>query len=148
MPGTVKDIVHAAVLHDLGLSERYEAEPGSFEWVGARKAREFCIDHSFADVKADLVHDAVALHTSFGLATSREPEVAMVHYGAGLDILGRRLEDVPRTSLETIEERYPRTGCKEHFIDCLRRQAELKPESHIAGHVALGLPDRIKDTLG
>ena len=137
----------AALLHDLGLTEQYEADPGSFEWVGAKKAREFCIERGLSELKADLVHDAVALHTSFGIATSREPEVAMVHYGAGLDILGRRIDDVPKESLMTIVERYPRNGCKEHFVASLRRQSDLKPDSHIAGHVALGLPDRIIDTL-
>lgn len=137
----------AALLHDLGLTEKYAAEPGSFEWVGAEKARVFCTDQGYSEVRADLVHDAIALHTSFGLATSREPEVAMVHYGAGVDILARRIEDVPKTSLEEIQELYPRSGCKEHFTECLNRQAELKPDSHIAGHVALGLSDRIPATL-
>jgi len=137
----------AALLHDLGLTKKYEAEPGSFEWVGAEKARVFCVEQGLPEVKADLVHDAIALHTSFGLATSREPEVALVHYGAGLDVLGRRVEDVPRASLDEILERYPRDGCKAHFSECLHRQAELKPDSHIAGHVSIGLPDRLVDSL-
>lgn len=137
----------AALLHDLGLTETYEAEPGSFEWVGADKAYAFCLAQRLPESKAELVHDAIALHTSFGLATSREPEVAMVHYGAGVDVLGRRLDEIPRKSLEQILEQYSRDGCRGHFSACLYRQAELKPDSHIAGLVQIGLSERLIDTL-
>ena len=76
----------ACLLHDLGLSEVHRDEPGSFEWVSAREARNFCSARGLSDAKADLVHDAVALHSSVGLANRREPEVAFVHYGAGLAV--------------------------------------------------------------
>lgn len=137
----------AALLHDLGLTEAYEAEAGSFEWVGARKGREFCLQQGWPESKADLVHDAIALHTSFGLATSREPEVAMVHFGAGVDVLGRRLEEIPKTSLSQVLEQYSRDGCTEHFSACLYKQAELKPDSHISGLVEIGLSERLVDSL-
>lgn len=137
----------AALLHDLGLTKTYEAEPGSFEWVGAEKAHAFCLEQGLPESRADLVHDAIALHTSFGRATSREPEVALVHYGAGVDVLGRRLDELPPDSLVQILEQHPRDGCKEHFSACLHRQAELKPKSHIAGLVAIGLSERLIDSL-
>jgi len=133
----------AAVLHDLGLTPRYEAEPGSFEWVGARLARDFGLEHGMDAPRADLLHDAIALHSSVGIAGSREPEVAMVHHGAGLDLFGSRLAEIPPLELERLLEEWPRCDFKTAFPTCLARQAQQEPDSHIAGAIGLGLADRI-----
>ncbi len=134
----------ASVLHDLGLTPAHEAEPGSFEWVGARRARAFGIEQGMDPQRADLLHDAIALHSSVGIASSREPEIAMVHYGAGLDLFGARLGEIPRLDLERLLEEWPRCGFKTEFPTCLERQVELKPDSHIAGAMGLGLADRTR----
>ena len=133
----------ASVLHDLGLSDAYEKEPGSFEWVGAERARAFGIEHGVAPERADLLHDAIALHSSVGIASAREPEVAMVHYGAGLDLFGARLAEIPTLELERLLEAWPRCDFKTAFPACLARQVELKPNTHIAGALGLGLADRV-----
>lgn len=137
----------ACLLHDLGLSDVHRDKPGSFEWVSAREARTFCVDRGLPDAKADLVHDAVALHSSVGLANKREPEVAFVHYGAGLDLLGKRVDHIPKSDLSAVLDRFSRESFKQEFSCCLRDQYEKKPNSHISGHVALGLPDLIPDQL-
>jgi hypothetical protein len=134
----------ASVLHDLGLTPPYEAEPGSFEWVGARRARAFAIEQGMEPLRADLLHDAIALHSSVGIAGSREPEVAMVHYGAGADLFGLRLDEIPPLDLERLLDEWPRCGFKAEFPTCLARQVELKPDSHIAGAMALGLAGRVR----
>jgi HD superfamily phosphodiesterase len=56
----------AAVLHDLGLTDSLADKPGSFEWVGAREAQAFCEEQGLAEPSRNLVHDAVALHSSVG----------------------------------------------------------------------------------
>lgn len=137
----------ACLLHDLGLSDTYKDQSGSFEWVSAREAHRFCLDRGLSADKADLVHDAVALHSSVEVANKREPEVAFVHFGAGLDLLGKRVDHIPPVDLSAVLERYTREGFKEEFSCCLREQFEKKPDSHIAGHVALGLTDLIPDEL-
>jgi hypothetical protein len=134
----------ASVLHDLGLTPTYEAEPGSFEWVGARRAHAFGIEQGMEAQRADLLHDAIALHSSVGIAGSREPEIAMVHYGAGLDLFGSRLAEIPLLELERLLEEWPRCGFKRDFPTCLERQVELKPQSHIAGAMGLGLAGRVR----
>jgi hypothetical protein len=136
----------AAVLHDLGLTESLEAEPGSFEWVGARRARAFGLEQGMARRRADLLHDAIALHSSVGIAHRREPEVAMVHYGAGVDVLGMRIDEIPATDLDHVLEAWPRCGFKKDFPGCLERQTALKPNCHIAGMVRLGFDRRVRAT--
>lgn len=134
----------AAVLHDLGLTPTYEAEPGSFEWVGARRARAFGIEQGMEPRRADLLHDAIALHSSVGIAGSREPEIAMLHYGAGADLFGLRLGEIPPLDLERLLAEWPRCDFKAEFPTCLERQVQLKPNCHIAGAMGLGLAGRVR----
>jgi hypothetical protein len=134
----------ASVLHDLGLTPEHEAEPGSFEWIGAKHARAFAIERGMDPQRADLLHDAIALHSSVGIASAREPEIAMVHYGAGVDLFGVRLDEIPPLDLQRLLEEWPRCGFKTDFPTCLERQVELKPDSHIAGAMGLGLAKRVR----
>lgn len=138
----------AAILHDLGLSETHADDPGSFEWVGARLAHRFCLDQGAAEARAELVHNAIALHTSAGIANKQVPEIAMVHFGAGLDLFGMKLDEVPPAALASILEAHPRDGFKACFPPCLQHQADTKPGSSIAGPMALGLSDMIQEKLG
>lgn len=137
----------ASIMHDLGLTETHKDEPGSFEWVSAKHAHKFCLDNQMEKLRAALVHDAIALHASVGIAGSKEPEIAMVHFGAGMDLMGMRLKEVPKFALENVLERYPRDGFKSSLACCVTHQAETKPDSQIAGHVDLGLLDRVLDEL-
>lgn len=138
----------AAILHDLGLSEKHADDAGSFEWVGAGLAHDFCLQNGQAEERAALVHDAIALHTSAGIANKCQPEIAMVHFGAGLDLFGMRLEEIPADVLAAILEKHSRDDFKACFGPCLQHQADTKPKSSIAGPMALGLSDMIQETLG
>src|ERR1700689_5891753 len=76
----------AAILHDLGLTERYTAE-NRFEVDGANAAREFLKDRGISAQQAQVVWDAIALHTTPTLALHKEPEVVMTHSGIAVDVL-------------------------------------------------------------
>ena len=69
----------------------------------------------------------------------------MVHFGAGLDLFGLRVDEVPKGEFERVLEEWPRCAFKTGFTSCLERQVQLKPESHIAGAMGLGLRKRIHD---
>jgi UTP:GlnB (protein PII) uridylyltransferase len=66
-----------AIMHDLGLTERFDAEQ-RFEVNGADAARAFVLEHGLSDEKAEIVWDAIALHTSIGIAVRKQPEIALV----------------------------------------------------------------------
>lgn len=138
----------ASILHDLGLSDPHKDDEGSFEWVGARLAHNFCKNEGLAEERAALVHNAIALHSSLGIADKSTPEIAMVHFGAGTDLFGMRIDDVPALDLSRLLEAHPRDSFKTCFSACLMHQAETKPNSHIAGPVALGIEGRIVADLG
>jgi hypothetical protein len=137
----------SAMLHDLALAEPHIASPGSFEWIGAKLAHEFCIDKQQSEARATTVHNAIALHTSLGIAHRYPPEIAMLHFGTAMDLFGMRIEEIPDNNLHDILSEYPRGHFKAEFSPCLGHQATIKPDSHIAGAVGVGILDRIKPDL-
>ena len=84
----------SAVLHDLGLTNRYTAE-NRFEVDGANAAREFLKDRDISKQQTQVVWDAIALHTTPTLALHKEPEVVMTHSGIAVDVLGVGLDRIP-----------------------------------------------------
>ena len=134
----------AAMLHDLGVTEAHANDPGSFEWVGASLAHKFCLGAEQSESRAAIVHNAIALHTSLGLADRYQPEIAMLHFGTAMDLFGMRIEEVPNGTLEIVLSDYPRGAFKAEFSPCLSHQAQIKPDSHIAGAVGIGILDRIQ----
>ncbi|MFK7731657.1 MAG: HD domain-containing protein [Pseudomonadales bacterium] len=137
----------AAMLHDLGVSETHANDPGSFEWVGARLAHEFCLSNEQSDARAATVHNSIALHTSLGVADKFKPEIAMLHFGTAMDLFGMRLDEIPRETLDLVLSGYPRGAFKTEFSPCLAHQAESKPDSQIAGAVGIGILDRVQEKL-
>lgn len=134
----------AAIMHDLGLVEPYDRD-GSFEVNGARAARAFLLEQGMERNVADLVHEAIALHSAVGIAAKREPEIALVHYGAGMDVIGFRAEDIAPETRDSIIAAYPRLQFKQEFSVLLDDQVRRKAQCHIAGHHALGFTRKIRN---
>ncbi|XXY45927.1 HD domain-containing protein [Sorangium sp. So ce269] len=118
----------AVVLHDLGLTERF-AGPERFEVDGANAARTFLEGRGLPREKVSLVWDAIALHTSLGIASHKEPEVAVAHLGISVDYGGLGLEELPRGAVEEIVRAHPRLEMKQRFRDALCRVVERKPHT-------------------
>jgi HD superfamily phosphodiesterase len=68
----------AAVLHDLGLVPPYRRD-NRFELDGAEAARDFCSKHRVPPERADLIWEAIALHTSAGIATRLANEIRLTY---------------------------------------------------------------------
>ncbi len=136
----------SSIMHDIGLTDKHAGDPGSFEYVGAKVAHEFCLGHDYDAEKSALVHDAIALHSAVGFANKQDPEIALVHFGAGVDIIGIHYDEIPKYALTEILEEYPRLDFKNAFVDLIIKQAELKPKSHIATHMKLGFANKVKQT--
>jgi hypothetical protein len=120
----------ASLLHDLGLVPKYRSE-NRFEVDGAEAARQFCLMHQVVQERADLVWEAIALHTSPGISTRLADEIALVHLGAGLDFLGIGLDKVPSALVEEMIEKYPRMNFKTEFRNLLVEHCRHNPESQV-----------------
>ena len=137
----------AAMLHDLGLCDAHRNDPGSFEWVGAKLAHAFCLSAEQTQARAATVHNAIALHTSVGIADRCQPEIALLHFGTSMDLFGMRLDEMPKDVLGAVLAEYPRSEFKAEFSPCLSHQAQQKPDSQIAGAVGIGILERIVGEL-
>jgi len=116
----------SAILHDLGLTDRYSAEE-RFEVDGANAARSFLKERGIPAHQLQLVWDAIALHTTRSIALHKEPEVAMTHAGIFVDVLGAGLELIPQDKLRAILSEFPRLSMKKQFQDALCGVVRQKP---------------------
>jgi hypothetical protein len=120
----------AAILHDLGLVPPYRRD-NRFEVDGADAARAFCATHQVSPERADVVWQAIALHTSPGIPTRLAAEIALVHLGAGLDFLGLGLDKVPPALVEELLENYPRLNFKTEFRNLLVEHCRHNPAAQL-----------------
>ena len=120
----------AAILHDLGLVPPYRRD-NRFEVDGADAARAFCATHQVSPERADVVWQAIALHTSPGIPTRLAAEIALVHLGAGLDFLGLGLDKVPPALVEELLENYPRLNFKTEFRNLLIEHCRHNPAAQL-----------------
>ena len=116
----------SAVLHDLGLTERYMAEE-RFEVDGADSARAFLKERGIGAQQMQLVWDAIALHTTRSIALHKEPEVAMTHSGIAVDAIGVGLERIPLDKQRAILAAFPRLALKKHLESSLCNIIRRKP---------------------
>src|SRR5262245_65261029 len=87
---------------DLGLTPEFRSTE-RFEVVGADAAAAFLKDEGVAAERREIVWDAIALHTSIGIASRKRPEIALDHVGAGVDVLGMGIDRFPsRLAVETM----------------------------------------------
>ncbi|WP_395408149.1 HD domain-containing protein [Pseudoduganella sp. UC29_106] len=121
----------ASVLHDLGLTEQFGGEH-RFEVDGAYAASNFLVAHGYSEQKAEMVWDAIALHSSTGIAELKAPEIALLSMGAHVDIFGLRLEEISPELIDETLGLYPRIGMKAAFTEAVANVVRKKP------HLALG----------
>lgn len=115
------------LLHDLGAGS---AAPGKerFEVEGADLAATLLTEHGCDRVVVDAVWEAIALHTSFGIANRRGPVCYLVNGGVGMDF-GRDADFVDDQTAEAIHARYPRLSMATTLLDAITAHAQLSPEA-------------------
>lgn len=116
-----------AVLHDVGFSESF---PGKerFEVEGADAARALVLEHGYPEEKAEIIWDAIALHTTVAVALRKQPEIALVALGTALDVSGRRLDELDPRTVADILESFPRSNFKEAAFEMLVSYAKRHPK--------------------
>jgi len=106
----------SAVFHDLGLVPHYSSADKRFEVDGANAARDFLKSHGLPKEALQLVWDAIALHTTIGVAEHKEAEVALLYSGVGLDVMGEGYENLSIENREEIVRAFPRSDFKKRII--------------------------------
>ena len=119
-----------AVFHDLGQTERFMGQQ-RFEVDGADAAAEFLKDQGVPQESVAVVWDAVALHSpsSRGIAERKRPEIALVSAGAGADVIGFGVDQLPNEAVAQVIAAFPRLGFKKAYQKVLAEVVARKPET-------------------
>jgi hypothetical protein len=117
-----------AVLHDLGQTERFMGQQ-RFEVDGADAAAEFLKDKGVPKESVEVVWDAVALHTSRGIVERKRPEIALVSAGAGADVFGSGIDQLPKKAVVQVIAAFPRMAFKKGYQKVLAEIVARKPET-------------------
>jgi hypothetical protein len=115
----------ACVLHDIGLTDQGNREQ-RFEVDGADLAAEFLTAHGLPASDVDSVWEAIALHTSPGIAERRGLLCDLTRRGVGLDF-GRDAEFVTDEQATAIHAAYPRLALATALADEIVAQARARP---------------------
>ncbi|MFC0843867.1 nuclear transport factor 2 family protein [Streptomyces noboritoensis] len=116
----------SCVLHDIGVSEEGNGDQ-RFEVDGADTAAAFLRERGVEERRIAIAWDAIALHTSEGIAARKGIEVALAQAGIATDILGIRRQDLPPGLAEEVHTLLPRMDLAYALSDAIVAQAKSKP---------------------
>jgi hypothetical protein len=118
------------VLHDIGLSEQSNGDQ-RFEVDGADTAAAFLRERGVDERRVEIAWDAIALHTSPGIANRKATEVALSQAGIATDILGAERETLPAGLAEKLHALLPRADLGYALSDAILAQAKDKPQKAV-----------------
>ena len=117
----------ACVLHDLGTSP-VAGGTQRFEVDGADLAAKFLTDNGVGARGVDLVWEAIALHSSPGIAERRGALAYLTRRGVGIDF-GPGSEFITDAQGQAVHSRYPRLRMVPSLIDEIVRHAGRSPQN-------------------
>lgn len=105
-----------AMFHDMGLTAKYRSPDHRFEVDGANAARDFLRSNGIDEGSAELVWDAIALHTTLEVPWLKRPEIALLNGGAAADVIGRGLDEISVADREAVLAAYPRVDFEQGIL--------------------------------
>jgi HD domain len=117
----------SCILHDLGATD-YGNGDQRFEVDGADAAARFLQDHGVDETRISTVWQAIALHTSIGLAHKFGAEQAITQMGIGTDIVGTDRHLLPRGFADRVHASWPRYDLGYALAELIANQVEANPE--------------------
>ncbi|XRQ02739.1 HD domain-containing protein [Actinomadura welshii] len=129
----------SSVLHDIGLTAPGDGDQ-RFEVDGADAAAEFLSANGLDGERAGAVWEAIALHTSLGIAHRMRPETALTHAGSAADVVGLGAEVLAADLTARAHAAFPRldAGCglTEIMVDQIARNPAKAPMGSLPAEIA------------
>ena len=133
----------SAMLHDLALVKEFDNHSVPFEEAGGHIAWVFGAGASWPVTRRRRAAEIIVRHMWDAVDVVADPEGHLLELSTGMDISGRRTEDIPADLRRDVLARYPRARLAEEFVACFREQAARKPGSLAAKFVAGGFAARV-----
>ena len=116
----------SCILHDLGVTEHANGDQ-RFEVDGADAAARFLRDRGVQEERVVTVWQAIALHTSVGLAHRFGSVHAVAQLGIGADIVGTDREMLPPGFADRVHGSWPRLDVGYALAEVIARHVEHNP---------------------
>jgi hypothetical protein len=120
-----------AAFHDLGLLKKFSSASDRFEVDGANAVRQFLEHHGVPSANIQTAWDAIALHTTPGIAAYKPLEVELLYNGVALDSLGVGYETFPEDVRNRVVSQFPRVNFKQQIAEAFFHGFEHKPETTV-----------------
>jgi hypothetical protein len=135
-----EDLLFAAtVMHDLGLGEHARGQ-ARFEVEGADLAAAVLREHGVAEADVDRVWEAIALHSSHGLAERRGLLTYLTYKGVFVDA-GRLADALDDSLRKEVLDAYPKQTEGRYLADAIiahgRRSDAAAPAGSLAAYLLL-----------
>jgi HD domain len=140
-----EDLLFAAtVMHDLGLGEHAQGQ-GRFEVEGADLAAGVLREHGIAEADVDRVWEAIALHSSIGIADRCGLLTYLTHKGVFIDV-GRVADGVADRLRQEVFTAYPRPAGDRSIVDAIVAHAIRSEACSPPGSLAYELLRQRRET--
>jgi hypothetical protein len=116
----------SCILHDLGVTD-YGGGDQRFEVDGADAAVRFLLEQGVSDERVTTVWQAIALHTSVGLANRFGPEQSVSHFGISFDINGIEKDRLSTSFVERVHAAWPRHDLGFAIVELIARDIRSNP---------------------
>ena len=116
----------SCVLHDLGVTD-YANGDQRFEVDGADAAVRFLCGEGVQEARVTTVWQAIALHTSIGLAHRFGAVHAVAQMGIAADIVGAERQLLPTGFADAVHAEWPRYDIGYALAELIARQVEDNP---------------------
>jgi HD domain len=133
----------SAMLHDLALVQEFDNNSLPFEEAGGHVAWVFGAAAGWPRERRRRAAEIIVRHMWNVVDLATDPEGHLLELSTGMDISGRRIEDIPPDLRAEVLVRYPRLGLAEEFIASFEDQATRKPLCRAAQFVRNGLAARL-----
>lgn len=117
----------AALFHDIGTADAFDG-PERFEIESADAAEDYLRDRGWDSTATDVVWQAIALHTSPGIAERRGPVPHYLRRGVQIEFGSAELRRSYRHVIDEVESRYARAGLERRMRSLLLQQATAQPQ--------------------
>jgi HD domain len=129
----------ATVMHDLGLGEHARGQ-ARFEVEGADLAAAVLREHDVAEAEIERVWEAIALHSSHGLAERRGLLTYLTYKGVFIDA-GRLTGVVADELRKDVLDAYPNPAARRYIADAIiahaNRSSAAAPPGSLAAYLLL-----------
>ncbi|MEV6153183.1 cyanamide hydratase [Nonomuraea sp. NPDC052129] len=133
----------SSMLHDIGLTAEFDSHTVPFEETGGHVAWAFAAGAGWPVERRVRAAEVIIRHMWDEVPLAEDPEGHLLELSTGMDISGRRTDEIPAEVRQEVLARHPRLEIAKEFAACVTDQGTRKPASLAGQFVRAGITDRI-----